>query len=102
VRRDIQERDLGLQRIRHTTAVAVAFGVALAIGIADVAARSLPGRTVKRAVTIVTHRTTTTVERLTAPPLVPVASPAPAPQPSAPASPPSPTPAPPVVSSGGT
>src|SRR5438270_12935611 len=95
------ERDLGLRRMRRATAVAIVFSGALAAGVADLAAKSLPGRSATRARVATPKQTRSQSKpRQTAPKLVPAGQPAPA-APSAPANPPAPTSAPPVVSSGG-
>src|SRR5436853_7217515 len=88
------ERDLGLRRLPRGTAVAIVFSGALAAGVADLAAKSLPGRSTTRAKVATPKRThTRSSPRQTAPKLVPAGQPAPA-SPSAPSSPPAQTSAP--------
>jgi len=95
-------RDGGLRRLRHATTAAALVCGGLAVGVAGLAAKALPGRSAKRQ-TAVTRATTatTTARKAEAPPPLVSAGAAASPTPSAPASPPAPTPAPPVVSSGG-
>ena len=91
-------RDAALRRLRRTTAVVLLGAGAVAAGVADVAARAVPGRSTRPSVAKTTQATPTSRVRQTPPALVPIEQAAPTPPASAPVQ----SSAPPVASSGGT
>jgi hypothetical protein len=91
-------RDSGVRRLRRATALVAVGGGALAVGVAALAAKALPGHTSAKPVQTTPAATTTTSSPATPPTLVPAAQAAPAPPASAPVQ----SSAPPVASSGGT
>jgi hypothetical protein len=90
------ERDGALQRLRRTTAVALAAAGALAVAFAGLAARALPGHHTAKVTRVLVP---TRRRHVSPPPLVPAQSSV---SPAPPASPPVQAQAPPVVVSGGT